>query len=154
MTATVFVDTNVIVYRHDASDSAKQRQADRWFRLLARNRSGRLSFQVMQELYSTLTRKLRPGFDAREAQDIVRDLMVWQPVATDLAVMERAWRLQESHLLSWWDALIVAAAQSADCEVLLTEDLQHGQAFGPVRVIDPFALPDRTPAEVLDSLES
>ena len=154
MTATVFVDTNVIVYRHDASDSAKQLQADRWLRHLAHNRSGKLSFQVMQELYSTLTRKLRPGFEAREAQDIVRDLMAWQPVATDFSVMERAWRLQESRLLSWWDALIVAAAQSTACDVLLTEDLQHGQAFGRVRVLDPFESPDRAPAEVLESLAS
>ena len=68
--------------------------------------------------------------------------------------MERAWRLQESCLLSWWDALIVAAAQSADCDVLLTEDLQHRQAFGRVRVIDPFELPNRAPAEVLESLAS
>ena len=154
MTATVFVDTNVIVYRHDASDSAKQLQADRWLRHLARNRSGKLSYQVMQELYSTLTRKLRPAFDVREAQDIVRDLMAWQPVATDLAVMERAWRLQAACLLSWWDALIVAAAQSADCKVLLTEDLQHGQSFGQVEVISPFESPGRTPAEILQSLES
>ena len=68
--------------------------------------------------------------------------------------MERVWRLQESCLLSWWDALIVAAAQSADCDVLLTEDLQPDQVFGRVRVIDPLESPNRAPVEVLESLAS
>ena len=154
MTAPVFVDTNVLVYRHDASNPAKQVRADDWLRVLVHERSGRLSFQVLQELYATLTRKLRPGIDAREAQEIVRDLTAWQPLAIDLAIIERAWRLQESYLLSWWDALIVAAAQSGDCRVLLTEDLQHGQVFGPVRVVDPFVLPNRTPAEILATPQS
>ena len=154
MTALVFVDTNVLVYRHDLSEPAKQQRSDDWLRLLVRVRSGRLSFQVLLELYATLTRKLRFGIDGRKAQEIARDFTVWQPVAVDLGVMERAWRLQESHFLSWWDALIVAAAQSCECRVLLTEDLQHGRFFGQVQVINPFESPNRTPAEVLESLES
>lgn len=154
MTVPVFVDTNVLVYRHDLSDPVKQQRSDEWLRLLVRTRSGRLSFQVLLELYATLTRKLKFGVDERKAQEIARDFTVWEPVAIDLGVMERAWRLQEGHFLSWWDALIVGAAQSCECRVLLTEDLQHGQAFGQVRVIDPFAWPDRTPTEVIESLAS
>ena len=154
MTALVFVDTNVLVYRHDLSEPAKQRRSDDWLRLLVRLRSGRLSFQVLLELYAALTRKLRFGIDRRKAQEIVRDFTVWQPVAIDLGVMERAWRLQESHRISWWDALIVAAAQSCECRALLTEDLQHGHSFGRVQVINPFESPDWTPAQVLQSLES
>ncbi len=154
MTATVFVDTNVLVYRHDSSDPAKQSRADDWITFLVRRRSARISFQVLQELYATLTRKLRPGFDAGEARDIVRDLAVWRPVTVDLAILERSWLLQQRYSLSWWDALIVAAAQSSECRVLLTEDLQRGQTFGEVRVVDPFTSPDRTPAEVLEASRS
>ena len=73
-------------------------------------------------------------------------------MARDLALIERAWRLQERYALSWWDALIVAAAQSSGCAVLLTEDLQHGQRLGEVTVINPFRSPERTPAEVLEAL--
>jgi len=62
------------------------------------------------------------------------------------------WFLQDRFSLSWWDALIVAAAQMCECEVLLTEDLQHGQVFDTVRVVDPFASPERTPEEVLTKL--
>ena len=133
MTAPVFVDTNVLVYRHDSSDPAKQSRADDWITLLVRHRSARLSFQVLQELYATLTRKLKSEFDAVEVQEIVRDLAVWRPVVVDLAILERSWLVQQRYSLSWWDALIVGAAQSCECSVLLTEDLQDGQLFGEVR---------------------
>ena len=152
MTAPVFVDTNVLVYRQDGSDPAKQFRADDWIAHLVRRRAARISFQVLQELYATLTRKLKPAFDAEEARGIVRDLAVWQPVVVDLAVLERGWLLQGRHSLSWWDALIVGAAQSCACSALLTEDLQHGQTFGRVRVIDPFRSPERTPEDVLAAL--
>ena len=149
MTGPVFVDTNVLVYRCDASDGAKQARADAWYAFLWRSRAGRLSVQVLLELYSTLTRKMKPGFDAREARQIVRELTHWQPIPVDLTVVERAWSLEERYSLSWWDALIVAAAQAGECSVLLTEDLQHGQAFDEVRTVNPFADPDRTPSEIL-----
>ena len=106
-----------------------------------------------RRLYSALTRKLVPAFDAREARALVRDLAAWNPLTVDLPLVKNAWALQDRYSLSWWDALIVAAAQASDCRVLLTEDLQHGQVFGRVRVIDPFASPERTPAELLSALE-
>ena len=154
MTVPVFVDTNVLVYRHDAGNPAKRLRADAWYTLLWQQRSGRLSIQVLQELYSTLTRRLKPGVAVPKAQQIVRALAAWHPISIDVSTIERAWRIQERYLLSWWDSLIVAAAQSGNCRVLLTEDLQHGQLFGPMQVIDPFALPEWTPAEVLESLGS
>ena len=153
MTGLVFVDTNVFVYRHDGSIPSKQSRAEQWIALLVHHRSGRLSFQVLQELYATLTRR-RLNFDRSRAREIVEVLAEWQPVAVNRALLERAWVLEAHHLLSWWDALIVAAAQSSNCKVLLTEDLQHGQVFDDVRVVDPFAAPDRTPEEVLESLAS
>ena len=152
MTGPVFVDTNVLVYRYDTQDSAKQSRADAWFTFIWQSRRGRLSFQVLQELYATLTRKLRPAVPAPDAQLIVRSLAFWQPVVVDLAMLERAWLLQDRFSMSWWDALIVAAAQVCACNVLLTEDLQHGQVFDTVRVVDPFASPDRTPADILAAL--
>ena len=149
MIGPVFVDTNVFVYLHDDTEPDKKRRADDWIALLIRRRSGRLSFQVLQELYVTLTRKAKSNLDAR---DVVRDLATWQPVAIDLPILERAWLLQERYSLSWWDALIVAAAHSGECSVLLTEDIQHGQRLGSVRVIDPFASPEQAPSEILAAL--
>lgn len=86
MTVPVFVDTNIFVYRHDSSDPSKQACAEQWIRLLAHNRSGRLSFQVLQELYVSRS----------EAQEIIKVLTAWQPVAADLAMLNRAWVLQGS----------------------------------------------------------
>ena len=153
MTGPVFVDTNVLVYRHDSRDQAKQARAEAWYQHVWRQRLGRLSVQVLQELYSTLTRKLAPRFDVLEARSLVRDLAAWRPVVVDLNILERAWRLEVRYSLSWWDALIVAAAQARDCRVLLTEDLQHGQTFGTVQVIDPFESLEYSPAELLAAAE-
>jgi predicted nucleic acid-binding protein len=75
----------------------------------------------------------------------VRSLIEWQPVPADAAVMEGAWFLQDRYGLSWWDALIVSAAQSSGCRYLLTEDLQENQLLGDVEVINPF----RTESEAL-----
>ena len=154
MTVPVFVDTNVFVYRHDSSDPSKQACAEQWIELLVHSRSGRLSFQVLQELYVSLTHERRLNFDRSEAQEIVKVLATWQPVAADLAMLNRAWVLQDRFPLSWWDALIIAAAQTCECKVLLTEDLQDGQEFGAVQVVNPFASMDRTPEEVLEALAS
>lgn len=153
MSVPVFVDTNVLIYQQDISDAAKQLRADDWISFLARRRLARISFQVLQELYATLTRKLEPQFNPVEAQEIVRELAVWQPLAVDLSVLERSWLLQQRYSLSWWDALIVASAQACECAVLLTEDLQHGQFLGKLQVINPFMSPDQAPAEVLEALE-
>jgi predicted nucleic acid-binding protein len=150
MIGTVFVDTNVIVYRHAASDPVKQARADDWYELLWRLRIGRLSFQVLQETYNTLTRKLQPAMADSEAQLIVRGLAAWKPVPVSLAILERGWRMQGRYSVSWWDALIVAAAQVPRCAILLTEDLQRGQVFESVRVINPFDSPDHTPAQILE----
>ena len=149
MIAPVFVDTNVLVYQQDGSDPIRQSRAAAWVAFLAHERLARISFQVLQELYATLTRKLEPRYDLVEAREIVRELSMWKPVAIDLAVLERAWLLQQRYSLSWWDALIVAATQTCECAMLLTEDLQHDQVFGQIRVIDPFKSVDRTPEEVL-----
>ena len=148
MTGLVFVDTNVFVYRHDDSVPAKQSRAEQWIAFLVASRTGRLSYQVLQELYATLTRP-RLNFDRSEARRIIQLLSVWQPMQIDLGILERAWQVQEYHAVSWWDALIVAAAQASECAILLTEDLQAGQVFDGVRVVDPFASADKDPEDVL-----
>ena len=154
MTGPCFVDTNVLVYRHDRADAIKQSRADAWHTLLWERRLGRLSYQVLQELYATLTRGRQVNLGHPEARDVVTELLQWQPIRIDRAVLRRAWLVEERFGISWWDALIVAAAQTGACPVLLTEDLQAGQLFDGVRVVDPFAAPERTPQQVLETLGS
>lgn len=138
MTAPVFVDTNVLVYAVDQSAGDKHHASRRWMEALWQRRTGRLSVQVLQEYYSAVTRKLRPGLSLADAQREVRSFLVWEPEEITPSILERAWYVESRYQLSWWDALIVASAQQAGCRTLLTEDLQPGQNFDGVVVCSPF----------------
>lgn len=138
MTDRVFVDTNVLVYARDASETPKQKQAMAWMSHLWRQKAGRLSFQILSEFYVTVTHKLQPGLDPATARDDVRALLAWRPVPLDSHLIDGAWRIQDLYHVSWWDALVISAAQSSACRYLLTEDLQEHQAFGDVEVVNPF----------------
>ena len=141
MTATHFVDTNVLVYAVDASEAAKQPIAAAWVDWLWETRSGRISFQVLSELYVALTRKLQHKMATSEARGYVQDFVAWAPVVVDTKLLQRAWALQDEASLSHWAAQIVAAAQLSDAQFLLSEDLADGQMIGTVRVLNPFNAP-------------
>jgi predicted nucleic acid-binding protein len=143
MIAPVFVDTNVLIYALDQADQKKFQAARVWREALWKSQRGRISFQVLQEFYVKVTQKWPAGRD--EARAEVRDLLAWRPVAVDAALLERGWRIQDRYQLSFWDALIVAAAKSASCRYLLTEDLQADQNLDGVLVINPFI---RNPASL------
>ena len=141
MTGPYFVDTNVLVYTRDASEPKKRSQAYDWLTFLWQTRQGRLNMQVMQKYYQVVTRRLCPGLDPGSARDDIRDLMIWQPKILDLPVLELAWVAEARYQLSWWDALIVGAAQRLGCRYLLSEDLQNGQDLDGVVVANPFTQP-------------
>lgn len=138
MTARVFVDTNVLVYQFDARVPEKQVRAQAWLDHLWGAHTGLVSFQVLQEFYSIVTRKLQPGLEPETARKVVRALWAWQPIGVDERMIVTAWADQDRFGLSWWDALIVAAARLAGCSNLLTEDLQHDQDLDGLRVVNPF----------------
>lgn len=134
----VFVDTNVLLYQWDRTEPDKQARATAWMKQLWKTKRGRLSYQVLAEFYVTATHKLKPGMKRPAAQWNVRTLLAWEPVAVDARLLERAWKVQDRFRTSWWDALIVAAAQTAGCRTLLSEDFQAGQDFDDLTVVDPF----------------
>jgi len=145
MTAPVFVDTNVLIYALDESNPQKQDAARLWRAELWRSRRGRISFQVLQEFYLKVTKKWPAA--KQEARSEIRDLLAWQPVVIDEAMVERAWKIQDRYQFSFWDALIVAAAKAASCRFLLTEDLQAEQELDGLLVVNPFV---RDPASLSD----
>lgn len=134
----VFVDTNVLVHARDSSQHDKQPIAARWIEHLWATRAGRTSTQVLSEYYVTVTRELSPGRPRADARDDVRDLEAWGPLVVDGALIAAGWAVEDRYGFSWWDSLVVAAAQRLECSHLLTEDLQDGQDLGGVTVIDPF----------------
>lgn len=137
----VFVDTNVLVYARDASEPRKQPRATEWLAHLWRTGSGRVSLQVLQEYYVTVTQKLRPGLDRERARRDVRRLLVWRPLPIDVSVVERAWMVQDRFGLSLWDGMILAAARLTGCDSVLTEDLQDELDLDGIRVVNPFVHP-------------
>ena len=143
MTAPVFVDSNVLIYALDRGDLKKQEAARAWRTELCKSHSGRISFQVLQEFYVNVAQKWPSASEQARAE--VRDLLAWRPAPIDGAILERAWRMQDRYQLSFWDALIVAAAKSLACRYLLTEDLQANQELDGITVVNPFL---RDPASV------
>jgi predicted nucleic acid-binding protein len=134
----VFVDTNVLVYAHDASDVVRQPVAETLITDLWRTRSGALSTQVLQEFYVVATRKFDPPMPRREARDLVDAYGQWQLVEIDVALIVGASQLEERHSLSFWDALIVEAARQAGATRLVTEDLQSGRRLAGMLIDNPF----------------
>ena len=137
MTAPVFVDSNIFLYAVDEADPRKQRVARDWRAELWKSRLGRVSFQVLNEFYVNAVRLNPDASDQARAE--VRAIcwggILWLWTRT---IMERGWKLQDRYQLSFWDSLIVAAAKTASCGFLLTEDLQDGQKLDTVEVVNPF----------------
>lgn len=138
MNDSVFVDTNILLYARDSGQPMKQPVAENWLKTLWRERRGRISFQVLQEYYVNATQKLKPGLPKEQARRDVRNLCFWNPVRTDVALLESAWDLADRFGFSWWDAQIVAAARFAQCPVLLSEDMQHGLNVDGTLILNPF----------------
>lgn len=138
MADRVFVDTNVLVYFRDSTEPEKQAAAAEWMAQLWETGNGRLSMQVLREYYVTVTSKLDPGLSAAEAREDVLAFRAWDPFVADLEDLEEAWTVQDRFGFSFWDALIVASARRLECDILLTEDLQHGQDLDGLLVWSPF----------------
>jgi predicted nucleic acid-binding protein len=136
MTVRFFADSNVLIYARDSTEAAKQRRASLWVDYLWEERAGRLSYQVLIECYSVLTR--RRGMAADQARIYIESFLLWQPVVIDAGILARAWLTQDRFSLNWFDCLIVAAARLSECDFLLTEDLQHGQDLDGIVAINPF----------------
>jgi predicted nucleic acid-binding protein len=138
MSDKYFVDTNVLMYAHDTSAGEKYQRANALVQELWRNRTGVVSTQVLQELAVNLRRKTAKPLDAKATRDVVADYLTWQIVVNGGDSILEALELEARYQISFWDALVVQAAQSAGTPVLYTEDLSDGQLYGPVRVVNPF----------------
>jgi predicted nucleic acid-binding protein len=133
-----FVDTNVLVYAFEKSRSPKRQIAQRLMNELMEEDRLRLSTQVLQELFVTLTRKVSQPCSNAEGLAALEDLSAWPLMAVDFAAMRAAVDLIDQAKLSFWDALIVVASARMGATVLYTEDLNDGQEILGVRITNPF----------------
>lgn len=134
-----FVDTNILVYAHDRSAGVKHQRARALVESLWDSGNGVLSTQVLQELCMSLRKRAArpPATDAMRA--LVQDYSAWEVVTNTAASIVGALEIESRYRISFWDALIVHAAEAAAATVLYSEDLNDGQVYGAVRVVNPLA---------------
>jgi predicted nucleic acid-binding protein len=139
MSDVVFVDTNILVYAHDADAGTKRERAAQKLSQLWDADCGRLSVQVLQEFYVSVTRKLTTPLARSTAREVISSYSAWVREPTTPETALRATDIVELAQISFWDALIVAAAEQAGAAELLSEDLSHGQTIAGIRVINPLS---------------
>ena len=137
MSDKYFLDTNILMYAHDTAAGAKHERARAIVEELWRDRSGVISTQVLQELCVNLRRKAGRPLSTKATRELVSDYLSWQVVVNSGESVMDALDLEERHNISFWDALIIHAAQAAGAEILYSEDLSDGQTYGSVRVVNP-----------------
>jgi predicted nucleic acid-binding protein len=134
-----FVDTNVLIYAHDRSAGVKHEKARHLLKLLWEQRNGCLSVQVLQEFYVNVTQKVPEPLPPEAAAQIIDDLATWQVHQPGVKDVLDAIAIQSRYQLAFWDAMIVASAMALGCEILWSEDLNPGQAYGALTARNPFA---------------
>lgn len=131
-----FLDSNVLVYLFDRNAPDKHKIARAL--LVELQPSIVISTQVLQEFYVTVTRKLAVPLPADEAERQVHNFSTFDVVLVDVPLIQVAIALARTHVLSFWDALVIESAQARGCSRLLSEDLQDGREFGSLRIENPF----------------
>lgn len=138
MNGRLFVDTNILVYAHDLDAGIRHDQAVALMKTLWENETGMLSTQVLQEFYVNVTRKIPAPLSPAIARGLIDAYRTWQIEINTLDTVLQASEIQERNHLSFWDAMIVAAAARGGASTLLTEDLNPGQFIEGVEVRNPF----------------
>jgi predicted nucleic acid-binding protein len=133
----VFLDTNILVYATDASSPGKRSKCRDLIRSASHEGRGVISTQVLQECYVVLTRKL--GVDPVQAKGIVQRFANLEVVVIDPPLIQEAIDCSILTTLSFWDALIVVSAESAQCQSVWTEDMSDGQVVRGVRIENPLS---------------
>jgi predicted nucleic acid-binding protein len=143
MSGKAFVDTNILVYAYDRLAGLRHERALRLVEQLWEAGNGVLSTQVLQELCVTLQRKVGNPPSIERIREVVHNYLSWQVVVNTPESVLRALDIEERHKVSFWDALILQAAESAGADVVYSEDLSEGQRYGDVRVVNPLLPPSK-----------
>ncbi len=138
MNGRVFFDTNILVYANDGSEPAKKGVASALIRNALKARTAVISVQVLGEFWVTVTQKIKKPLPKPIAEKEVALFELMEIVDLDFQLFLSAIRIQKMNLLSYWDSLILAAADRADCTVLYSEDLNPGQKIRNIEIVNPF----------------
>ncbi len=139
MNVKSFLDTNIIVYAFGQSFPDKAKIAQRLVTDGAADKRAIISYQVVQEFVNVALRGFRLAIVRSDLESFVLTaLFPMMAISSSPALVIEALRLHAENQLSWYDALIVAAALQGGCKVLYSEDMQHGRRFGNLVVQNPF----------------
>jgi predicted nucleic acid-binding protein len=139
MSDRCFLDTNILVYAHDNAAGWKHERAATLTEQLWNQGTGLISTQVLQEFCYTVRRKLPRPLSLEETFAVVQQYVAWNVVINSPTSVLEAIEIEARHRVSFWDALILNAAGRGGATILYTEDFSHGQFYGDVRVVNPFA---------------
>lgn len=133
-----FIDTNVLIYAHDRSAGEKHSRARDLIQELWQSGDGCLSLQVLQEFYVNVTQKVAQPLTPDLAARIIADLATWHVHRPGVQDLLDAIALQRRYTISFWDAMVVTSAILLGCQRIWSEDLNPGQLYDGVRVVNPF----------------
>jgi predicted nucleic acid-binding protein len=139
MSDVVFVDSSILVHAHDADAGPKRERAVEKLRGLWESGAGRLSVQVLQEFYVNVTKKLATPVSRSTAREVVQSYGAWVLEPTTPDTVTRAIDIAELAQITFWDALIVAAAEQVQATYIYSEDLNAGQSIAGVEIVNPLA---------------
>lgn len=132
-----FVDTNILIYAHDRSAGTKHQRARQAIERLWTTGQGVLSTQILQELCINLRRKVARPLPVDEVRRLIQDYLSWEVVVNSPEAVLHALDIEVRYKISFWDALVLQAAEQSGAAVLYSEDLAAGQKYGPVQVMNP-----------------
>lgn len=132
-----FVDTDILIYAHDRTAGPKHELARQLLEKLWSTGQGVVSTQVLQELWVNLRRRVAPPLSTQEIRSLIEDYLSWEVVVNTPESILAALEIEERYQLSYWDALVLQAAESCGAAVLYSEDLNAGQRYGAVEVVNP-----------------
>ena len=134
-----FLDTNIFIYSIDRRDRVKEHKAAELIRDSLSSLKGVVSFQVVQEFFNVASKRLVASMSIEAAQlYLERVFLPLLRVHSSAALYGEALAFQGRYRLSWYDSLIICSALHAECTILFSEDLQHNQKFGKLRIVNPF----------------
>jgi len=141
MSGKCFVDTNILVYAHNRSAGVKHQRARTLIEQLWNSGEGVLSTQVLQELCINVRRKAGSPLSVDEVRLLLRDYSTWEVVTNTPESILKALDIEMRYKISFWDALIVQAAEDAGASILYSEDLAAGQYYGAIQAVNPLTTP-------------
>ena len=132
-----FVETNILIYAHDRSAGIKHQRARHAIERLWTTGQGVLSTQILQELCVKFRCKLARPLPGEEVRRLIQDYLSWEIVANSPEAVLQALEIEVRYKISFWDAMVLQAAEQSGTAILYSEDLAAGQSYGPVQVMNP-----------------